>query len=317
MSRGTRSMIIGLSELVLIGLAGPLYAQAPAAQNKPAAIVNGEPIPLSELQQLLAHTPRSPNPLTAEQQRERRKMALDMLIDDVLMRQFLKRTGITVSPAEVDKEMEDLRQGLAKNKSSLEQFLKENGQTLDGLRADIIARLQWRAYLISQVPDNVLKTYYDQNKVFFDKVMVKASHILLRVPPKASDSDKAAIRARLAALRQDILAGKMDFAQAAKTYSDCPSKVNGGDIGFFPYKFVVQDSFAKAAFALNKGDVSDIIETDFGYHILKVTDRTAGEPSDFQKIKDWVRDVYAQDTQLYQRILQRERASARIEVMPP
>jgi parvulin-like peptidyl-prolyl isomerase len=308
-------LTICLSGLLTL-LAGPLHAQTPVAKDKPAAIVNGEVIPLSELQQVLDRLPRSPNPLTAEQKRDMRKMALDMLIDDTLLRQFLKRSGIAVNPADVNKEIEDLRQGLAKNKSSLEQFLKDNGQTMDQLRADLTARLQWKTYLITQVPDSVLKSYYDQNKVFFDKVMVQASHILLRVPGKASASEKAAIRAKLAALRQDILAGKIDFAQAAKTYSDCPSKVNGGDIGHFPYKFAVQESIARAAFTLNKGDISDILETDFGYHILKVTDRTAGEPSDFQKIKDWVRDVYAQDTQLYHRVLERERSSVRIQVMP-
>jgi parvulin-like peptidyl-prolyl isomerase len=317
MRKGTGALVGLTGGLVLAALAGPLHAQAPAAKEGPAAVVNGEVIPQADLQKLLDRTPPSPNPLPEAQKREVRKAALDMLIDDVLLRQFLKRSNIPVNPADVSKEIEDLRQGLVKNKSSLEQFLKETGQTEQQLRADVVARLQWRAYMVAKVPEPELRQYYSENKVFFDKVYVRASHILMRVPPKSSDAEKAAVRARLAGLRQDILAGKIDFAEAAKKYSDCPSKVNGGDIGHFPYKFAVHEPFAKAAFALNKGDVSDIVETEFGYHILKVTDRTAGEPSNFEAMKDWVRDVYAQDHELFQRVIADERSRARIEIPAP
>lgn len=308
---------LGLS----LGLASKALGQAPAGRSavpvKAAAIVNGEVIPQAELDKLLEHMPPSPTPLTAEQKQQLRKMALEMLIDDALMRQFLKRTGIPVNPAELAKEWEDLRQGLAKNQSSLEKFLQESGQTEEQLRADLVARLQWKAYLTAQVPDHILRTYYEQNKVFFDKVFVRARHILIRVDPKASPQEKAAARAKLAAIRQDILAGKLDFAQAARLYSDCPSRANGGDIGHFPYKFAVHGNFARTAFALKKGEISDIIETDFGYHILQVLDRTAGEPSTFEGVKDWVREAYAQEHELYQRILQQERSRARIEIVTP
>jgi parvulin-like peptidyl-prolyl isomerase len=314
MTKGTGAFAAAWAGLILAALAGPLCAQAPAARQGPAAVVNGEAIPMAELKKLLDKAPPSPNPLTQEQKQTMEKMARDMLIDDALMRQFLKASGIAVSPAAVAKEFDDLRQALAKNKSTLEAFLKDTGQTEGQLRADVIARLQWRSYVIARVPEQELRRYYDVNKVFFDKVYVRCSHILLRVQPKATDAEKAAVRARLVALRQDILAGKVDFAQAAKTYSDCPSKVNGGDIGNVPYKFMVHEAVSKAAFALNKGDVSDIIETDFGFHILKVTDRTAGEPSNYEAIKDWVRDVYVQEHEMFQQIIRDQRSKARIEI---
>ena len=314
MRTANRILTIFLSSLVLAALTSPARAQTPAAQAKPAAIVNGEVIPMADLVKLLEKEPPSPNPLTQAQKEEMRKMALDMLVDDVLMRQFLKKSGITVNAAEVNKEFEDLNQALAKQKKTFQDFLKETGQTKEQLQADVIARLQWRGYIIARVPDQVLKAYYDQNKVFFDKEFVRASHILMRVPSKASDSDKAAIRGKLAALRQEILAGKIDFAQAAKTYSDCPSKVNGGDIGHFPYKFAVQDAFARTAFSMRVGDVSDIVATDFGYHLIRVTDRTKGEASNFETMKDWARDVYAQEHELYQQIIFEQRKAARIEV---
>jgi len=306
-------LTVCLGGLALATLVGRLGAQSPPAPSKPAAIVNGEAIPMADLAKLLDKGTPSPHPLTTGQKDEMRKMALDMLIDDLLMRQFLKKTGIQVSPAEVTKELDDLNQGLAKQKKTFQEFLKDTDQTPEQLRADIVARLQWRGYMMAKVPDPVLKAYYDQNKVFFDKVFVRASHILMRVPAKASDAEKAAVRAKLIALRQDILAGKIDFAQAAKTYSDCPSKTNGGDIGHFPYKFAVQDVFARTAFAMKVGEVSDLVETDFGYHIIRVTDRTKGEISNFETMKDWVRDVYAQEHELYQQIIGEQRRMARIE----
>ncbi len=115
-------------------------------------------------------------------------------------------------------------------------------------------------------------------------------------------------------IRQDVLANRLDFAEAAKRYSDCPSKDKGGDIGPFPYKFVVVEPFARAAFAMRKGEVSDIVVTDFGLHLIKVTDRTLGEPTTFESAKDSVREVMAQDMELFQHILADQRKAARIEV---
>src|SRR5439155_5908089 len=122
--------------------------------------------------------------------------------------------------------------------------------------------------------------YYDANKVFFDKVFVRASHILLKIAPNAAPAERQAATAKLQAIRQQILAGKLDFAKAAQQYSDCPSKTNGGDIGPFPYKFAVLEPFARAAFAMKVNDVSDVVATDFGLHLIKVTNRDNGTPSE-------------------------------------
>src|SRR5207253_8677424 len=135
----------------------------------------------------------------------------------------------------------------------------------------------------------------EANKVLFDKVFVRASHILVKIGPTAPAAEKQNARAKLETVRQEIVAGKLDFAEAAKKYSDCPSKDKGGDIGPFPYKFVVVEPFAKAAFAMKKGDVSDIVATDFGLHLIKVTDRTQNETTSFESVKESVRDVMAQD----------------------
>src|SRR5262249_6899798 len=156
------------------------------------------------------------------------------------------------------KEIDDLKVHLAKSNppKTLDTFLKETHQTEAELRADVISRNQWMAYSRTRISEAEVKRYYDENKTFFDKIIVRASHILLKVTPET----KAATAAKLNALRAEIVAGKVDFAAAAKQYSDCPSKTQGGDVGFFPCKFVMSEPFARAAFALKVGEVSGVVE---------------------------------------------------------
>src|SRR5947199_134433 len=75
-------------------------------------------------------------------------------------------------------------------------------------RPDVDAGLQWLVFINQRLPDPVVKQYYDKNKVFFDKVLVRASHILLSVPATASQADKQMIYNRVVAIRQEILSGK-------------------------------------------------------------------------------------------------------------
>jgi parvulin-like peptidyl-prolyl isomerase len=163
----------------------------------------------------------------------------------------------------------------------------------------------------------MIRKYYDANKPFFDKEFVRASHILLKVPNNATAQQKQAIKDKLTQIRQDILAGKIKFEDAAKKFSECPSKDKGGDIGHFPYKFAVAEPFAQMAFSLKKDEVGDLLETNFGFHIIKVTDRTKGSDSKFEEIIDMVRDVYAQDIGLFQSVVTEQRKTATIKTFPP
>ncbi len=297
---------------VLAVWANHAEAQIPA-NNKSAVRVNGEDIALAELQAVLDLRP-SPVPVSKELQREMRKAALDMLVDDLLMRQLLRKAAGPVNPADLQKEYNKLQDALTKQKKTIEQFLQEGKMTAEQLRADIIARLQWKAYLDNRYPEAEIKSYYDANKVFFDNVLVHACHILVKLNANAGPAEKQQARSKLEVIRQEILAGKMTFEDAARKYSECPTKDKGGDIGQFPYKFIVVEPLARAAFSTRKGELTDIVTSEFGLHILKVLDRTAGEPSHFAEIRDIVRDVIAQEAELYQRILVEQRKTAKIEV---
>ncbi|MCS6853021.1 MAG: peptidylprolyl isomerase [Gemmataceae bacterium] len=329
----------GLITWVAASWAGGVWAQAPtppagqpaqvipapsgapvipvsASSGKPAAVVNGEPIPYSEVENVLrAMGPMSPTPLTEAQKREKQLEAVNMLIDDLLMQQFLRQNSPPVDPAEVEKHIAELRARLKAQNKTLEEMLKESNLTEAQLRANVQNMLRWAAYVKARVTDADVRKYYDDNREFFDKVTVRASHIVLRVPATASEAERAAARQKLQALRADILAGKVDFAAAAKAHSQCPSAANGGDIGYFTRKFMLDENFARAAFAMKVNELSDIVQTEYGLHLIRVTDRKPGEPSDFEKIKEEVRSFYIDEMQMA--IMAQLRKTARIEVNLP
>ena len=85
-----------------------------------------------------------------------------------------------------------------------------------------------------------------------------------------------------------------------------------GDIGYFPRKWAVDESFAKAAFALHKDEISDVVQSSFGLHLIKVTDRKAGQPSNFDKVKDEVRRIAAEE--MRQALLEQLRQTAKVDV---
>jgi peptidyl-prolyl cis-trans isomerase C len=238
-----------------------------------------------------------------------------MLIDDLLLQQFLRKHVPPANPAEVSKKLAEVETALAQKKKTLADLYREAHQTEAQFRASIASVIQWAAYGDKNIKDPDVQKYYLDFRDFFDRITVRASHIVLRVPPTASASERAVARNKLLELRGQIVAGKLDFAAAAKAHSQCPSAQSGGDIGTFPRKFVVDESFARAAFALKPGEISDVVQTDYGLHLIKVTERKPGQPSDFNKIKAEVREFYLED--LRQNILAQLRKDARIDLHLP
>jgi peptidyl-prolyl cis-trans isomerase C len=297
----------------------PMNAVVPASANtpapKPAAVVNGEVIALTDLENALKQAGPTAVPMTAEQRRAAQNQALGMLIDELLMHQFLNQNTPPVAEPEVDKKLAELDAGWRKENKSLAEFARERGLTAAQLRTDVSYALRWHAYAQQKISDAMVEKYYGDFKDFFDHVMVRASHIVLRMPPNAPAADVQAAREKLADLRAQIVAKKVEFADAAKKHSQCPSAPNGGDIGTFPRKWVVDEAFAKAAFALKPGDISEVVQTEYGLHIIKVTERKPGQPSDFAKIKEDVRELCTED--MRQAVLAHCRKEAKVEVNLP
>jgi parvulin-like peptidyl-prolyl isomerase len=246
--------------------------------------------------------------------KETRFLAVGMLVDDALWRQALAKSPVP-RPAEVNQRMVELIDGLKKSNRTLQDFCRETGQTEVQIQAKMTAMLQWRDFVKDRVTDGQLRQYYADYKPFFDGDMVHVSHIALRVQPNASESERKAAWDKLLTIKKDLLAGKIDFAAAAKQYSVCPSHDNGGDLGDIPRKWgMVDESFARAAYDPNLkiGDVTGPVQTEFVFHLIKITGRKEGTPSEFDKIKEEVRELLFED--MRQAMIAEQRKTAKVTI---
>ena len=323
--RARKWTLAGLAGSVVLGCAaGAAPAQVPPTPAavvpanpaaKPAAMVNGEAIPMADLEAALKRQGPEPTVLPERIKVANRRAALAMLIDETLRHQHLRKVSAPVARGEVEKKMAEMAEILKTQGKTLDEYYKEANQTPDGLRTAIAYELQWTALCNARATDEALLKYYTDNKDFFDGVMVNASHIALRVAPAAPEAEVAAARAKLTTLRAQILEKKVDFAQAAKASSECiDSAAHGGEIGCISRKGI-DEAFARAAFSLQPGQVSDVVQTGFGLHLITVTERKPGAPSDFKTAKEKVRLVFLDE--LEETILAELRKGARIEITIP
>jgi parvulin-like peptidyl-prolyl isomerase len=293
------------------------HAQGRGQAVKPAAIVNGEPISLAEVEKFAAQVLRRPTPMsmTEAQKREIKAVVLAQLMDDLLMQQFLRKNAPKADLAEVNKKIADLEAGLKKQGKTLAEYLREEGQTEGELRVHNGYGLQWEAYAQKRITDQDVRHYFDENKDYFDQVEVRASHIVLRVPANSSDAAVQATQQQLLNLRQELLGGKIDFAEAAKKYSQCETAPQGGDIGKFKRREEMDENFLRTAFSMKPGEISSPVRSEFGWHLIRVTERTPGQPVDFEKVKDDVRRIYTNEC--YMGIIAQQRQAAKIDVQMP
>jgi peptidyl-prolyl cis-trans isomerase C len=230
-----------------------------------------------------------------ELRRLRTEVASDM-VDDLLVKRFLLQQGMKVTPEEIDRYLAAFQKNLTARGKTFTGFLKETRQTEAKLRESWADILMLNAYVKKTVSEEQLRRFYEANKDYFDGVEVKASHILVRFGSKMLPGEQAVAMRKLQSLRAELASGRMAFAAAARIHSQCPSAADGGDLGYIPRRGMFgDDRLNAAAFALKVGEISDVVETDLGLHLITVTDRKPGRPSTFEKCVDDVRDTMAED----------------------
>jgi peptidyl-prolyl cis-trans isomerase C len=309
-------MQLGIAAALAVGVlcGNQSKAQAPAA-GKPAAVVNGVVVPMADVEAVLKARGPFPPDFPEAKRREVQFVIVTSLIDDVLLQQFLAKNAKPADPAEVTKQITELEENLKKQNHTLQDFCKETGQNEERLRLNVGRYVQWSSYVQAHLSDANVKHAFDENRDYFDGTTVRVSHIMMKVAPNADDAARKDARDKLVAIRAHIMAGKLDFADGAKRFSQTESAKNGGDLGFFQRKGDIEEAFAKAAFALKIGEVSDVVQTEFGYHLLKVTERKEGKPAEFEKIKERVRDFYAYE--MREEVLAQMRKISKIEISAP
>jgi peptidyl-prolyl cis-trans isomerase C len=261
-------------------------------------------------------------PNMVEQYKTRiRDQVVESMVMEQRMGEEIKKKGIDITEEDVNKKLDEIMaaQPAGMTMEMFKNMLAAQGQSLDAVRGQIKKTLGYEKLLGTiEVNDAEAKTFYDENKEDFNTPeQVKASHILVKVAPAATPEEKAAAKAKIDGLLKQAKAGG-DFAALAKENSDDPgSKIKGGDLGFFDRGTMVKE-FADAAFAMKVGQISNVVETQFGYHIIKVTDRKEGGMTSFANAKaDIVKSLQdKKKNELFRQLIEKVKAGAKIEYPP-
>ena len=252
-----------------------------SAETEKVAIVNGTTIDKNEYERELARYKEQMKArgvkVDDSNMPQLKKEILDNIIGMILMYQASKENGITIEQTSVDDQLGQLKSQYP-DEAKFKEALAELNITEDVIKEQINRGMAIQKFIKQNfvektvISDDEIKAFYDNNPDKFKKPeSVRASHILIRVEPNADESVKKAAKEKIEAAQARLKAGE-DFAALAKEVSQCPSKEKGGDLGFFSKGQMVKP-FEEAAFSLETGVVSDIVETQFGYHLIKVTEK--------------------------------------------
>lgn len=282
-----------------------------------AARVNGDEITQAELNAQVEQLKKQyPEMFEGEEGKTRlldfKLRLLDNLINQKLVEQAAKDRDLGVTDKDVEQQISQLKEGFADQKQ-YEQALKSAGMTQQSLESQIREQLVTQKLIESlskgeKVSDDEVKAYYEKNKAQFTIQPAKrASHILF----KAEDKKKA----------EDVLAkirDGADFANLAKENSiDTATATKGGDLGWPTSAYVAE--FENALSKLKKGEVSDLVQSPYGWHIIKVTDERKGSQQELADVKGQIEQIVVQQRRAdaYQKFLDELRDKAKIEIIDP
>jgi peptidyl-prolyl cis-trans isomerase C len=285
--------------LLVVLLALPLVKGPP--ENR-VAVVDGSSITkadfdreVSLVEERLMDTGK---PLIDSQLSKLKKEVLEQLINRQLLYQESQRKGIRVTQVEVDEKLEAMKKNFS-TEADFESVLKKAQLSEVELKSQIERGLAIDEFITGKFVEKVtlsedeVKAYYESNpKSFKQQEQVRASHILIKASPQEDRSTRTSARMKIEKIQQKLRNGE-DFAALAKEFSQCPSGSKGGDLGYFTQGQMAKP-FEDAAFALMPGEISDVVETTFGYHLIKVNDKTPETVMAFDDIKDGLKRYLTQ-----------------------
>jgi peptidyl-prolyl cis-trans isomerase C len=297
----------------------PLPAHLPDVVAK----VNGEPIERWELENGLKRAEaRAGSAVPPDKRDEVLRGVLDQLVAYHVVAQVAREQKVDVTDADVENQMKAIRQGFP-TEQAFQQGIAAQALTLDELKKQTRMSLQIQKVIESEinskisVADTDVDTFYKQNlERFKEGDSVHASHILIGVPQTATPAEKDQAKAKAEQILKQIRAGG-DFAALARTESQDPgSAQNGGDLGFFQ-KGLMTPAFEKVAFDLKPGAVSDVVESPFGFHIIKVHERRAARTVPFAEVSPQIKDFLTQNQRQakLQQFIDEKKAKTKIEIL--
>lgn len=244
---------------IIIVLAISFYIfsfSAYAEEEKILAEVNGVKITISDFEKEFANVPANYRETIIANKRK--------FLDDLILQELLSQ--------------EAARKGLEKDPEIIE--------VLERVKKKILAQrlVEKEVIELTKASEDQIKKYYEENKDNY-KVpeQVNAAHILIRVKEGATPEEDKAARGKIEDLLKKIKEGS-DFSVLAKENSDCPSGVKGGELGYFSRGQMVVE-FEEEAFKLKVDEVSNVVKTNFGYHIIKILDKKEQRQGEFSEVK--------------------------------
>lgn len=285
--------------LLVALLAVPLVKGPP--ENR-VAVVDGSIITKSDFDREVSLVKQrlmnAGKPLIDSQVSTLKKEVLEQLINRELLYQESQRKGIRVRQAEVDEKLEMMKKNFPAE-ADFETILKEAHLSEVELKSQIERGLAIDELITGKFVEKVtlsedeVKAYYESNpESFKQQEQVRASHILIKVDPQEDRSKRTSALMKIENIQQKLRQGE-DFDALAKEFSQCPSGSKGGDLGYFTHGQMAKP-FEDAAFALMPGEISDVVETTFGYHLIKVNDKTPETVMAFDDIKDGLKSYLIQ-----------------------
>lgn len=319
--RGIRALFIA----VLL-VAAPLMVCAEEEQTKQdkVALVNGSEITREafnrEMDRVQRQIMASNGQLDAAGMPALQKRVLDSMIGRELLFQESKKKGIKVEEKEINGQVATIKSRYP-SEEAFKSVLSQNGIDEASLKSEIGKMMTIKKFVEeefkekSKVTDEEVKAFYDgQPKQFTKPEEVRASHILVKVEDTATEEQKAGARKKIEDVQARIKKGE-DFGALAKELSDCPSSEKNGDLNYFRRGQGMVKPFEDAAFSLKQGEVSDIVETEFGYHLIKVTDKRPETLVPYETVKDKLKEFMRQNKMQkeIQMHVEKMRAEAKVE----
>ena len=299
----------------------------PEVTGETAARVNGETISVDDVMKIAKNFARQglnsdPAARGSTDQEKLYYTVVDRLVEQRLVLQEAKKKGLSVTDDEVALGLEQIKSA-AGGEAAFQQTMTEVGITLAEVERDIRANLITRAFYdqlaIAQVSDEDVTRFYEENQSRYGpQAEVNARHILIRTQPQMDDMAKAETRRRAQAALDRARDGE-DFAGLAKELSeDEITGPNEGDLGWFGRQRMVP-SFDAAAFALEKGEISDLVETQFGYHIILLVGHRTQEGRSLDEVRETIRSLLEQQNaqSLFKTTVDNMVAGAQVEIQPP
>lgn len=282
--------------LAAVVLCGGRAVRAGEEVDRVVATVDGEPITLDDVRGFAAQTG---NALAEADQgsSDTFKAALKALIAEKLLQEEVKKYEDKVDDNQVDRYIADIEQERNISDQQLRQSLTQSGVTYDDFRKHARLELE-KAMMLNdelrqkiKIPPADIQAYYEAHKDDFTvkQERYKLAQILIALAPNASAADVAAAKAKADEAHKKAVAGQ-DFGELARQYSDDESKAQGGELGAFAPNDIMDEILA-AIKSLKAGDISPVVKTSHGFHILKVEEHDVPGPKPMPLVKEDIRNI--------------------------